>query len=391
MSLSQLFTDQPIVLSSNSGGSKPQLIIKVLQTLQSASLVPFSNALPSAPPAAKKMRHVAFECSTHLSYPSISITDCIPSSLPTSLQPIYKDAYLTNSSPKVLDRVAANEWKKELGLALDRPRAPEGKRKAVVSSNAFQKSQLLRQERVHLGEPSRKPVVLASSHKGKEVVHDPIDVDVEMEAPEELDAMNLDYPEEAPPPPTPIPTAPAPVSSLKTWFFEPLVKQVPSNGSSLTWDKMVQTAIEHVVTRMALLFAGPGRKMLEQDLWALVDGMIQGTFTGLEEQLQHSPSKPPASFSSKSLLQFVESLTITLTQLAECTKAKNLQLKEQVSSWDSQLKEKDEELTCLKSFVRHFKGDIQSSETQQLRGAMESQDSEIEELKKKLAASEEAH
>ena len=76
-----------------------------------------------------------------------------------------------------------------------------------------------------------------------------MDANVEMEAPEELNAMDLDYPEEVPPPPTPIPTAPAhiwkavdtqsysEVSSLKTWFFEPLVKQVPSDGSSLTWDK----------------------------------------------------------------------------------------------------------------------------------------------------------
>ncbi|KIK56708.1 hypothetical protein GYMLUDRAFT_247499 [Collybiopsis luxurians FD-317 M1] len=497
MSSSQLFTNQPV-------------------SLQSASLIPFSNALPSAPPVAKKMQCVAFECSVHLSYPSISITDCVPLSLPTSLQPIYEDAYLANSSPEVLDRIAADEWKsifghypsckycalhnlhstcslcpnsllcatcevnypsskkfcsfksvfrllqfhiltklplivaycfmssrglftirdeewtalamglqnvpyycnhpEELRLVSDRPRALEGKRKAVVSLNAFQKSQLLQQERVHLGEPSCEPVVPASSRKGKEVIHDPIDVDVEMEAPEELDAMNLDYLEEAPPPPTPIPTAPAPiwkaidtqsyskVSGLKMWFFKPLVKQVPSDGSSLTQDKMVQTAIEHVVTRMASLFAGPGRKMLKQDLWALVDGMIQGAFTGLEEQLQHSPSKPPASFLSKSLLQFVESLTVvnmtsaniinsqqdellqvyreyqTLTQSAEHIKAKNLQLKE-----------KDKELTHLKSFVRHFKGDVQSSETQQLRGAMESRDSEIEELRKKLAASEEAH
>ncbi|KIK55758.1 hypothetical protein GYMLUDRAFT_248361 [Collybiopsis luxurians FD-317 M1] len=150
--------------------------------------------------------------------------------------------------------------------------------------------------------------------KGKEVVRDTADVDVEMGAPEELDAMTLDYPEDVPPPPVPVLTPSAPiwkasnnrsyceVSGLKMWFFEPLVKQVPSNGSSLTWDKMIQTAIECVVTRMASLFAGPGKKMLEQDLWALVDGMIQGAFTDLEEQLQHSPSEPPAPFSSESLL-----------------------------------------------------------------------------------------
>ncbi|KIK55096.1 hypothetical protein GYMLUDRAFT_248896 [Collybiopsis luxurians FD-317 M1] len=256
MSSSQLSTDQPIVSSSKSGGSKPQLIITILQTLQLALLVPFSNALPSAPPAAKKI-----------------------------LQPIYKDAYLANLSPEVLDRVAADEWKKELGLVSGGPRAPEGKRKAVVSSNAFRKSQLLRQEGIYLGEPSCKQVVLTLSCKGKEVVHVPVDVDVKMEAPEELDAMNLDYPEEAPPPPTPV------------WKA-----QVPSNGSSPTRDKMVKTAVECVVTRMALLFASPRKKMLEQILWALVDGLMQGAFAGLKEQLQHSPSKPPPSFSSKSLL-----------------------------------------------------------------------------------------
>ncbi|KIK58887.1 hypothetical protein GYMLUDRAFT_245666 [Collybiopsis luxurians FD-317 M1] len=342
---SQAFSDQPITSSSASGGSQPQLIIKILQSLQSASMVPFSNALPSAPPAAKKMRRVAFECSTCLSYPLISIMDCIPPSLPTGLQPIYEDTYLANLSPKVLDR-------------------------------------------------------------GKEVICDTADVNVEMGAPEELDAMTLDYPEDVPPPPVPVLTPSAPVwkasnnwsyrkvSSLKTWFFEPLIKQVPSNGSSLTRDEMIQTAVEHVVTRMASLFAGPRKKMLEQDLWALVDGMIQGAFADLEEQLQHSPSEPPAPFSSKSLLRFIESLTVmnmTSANILDCLETENLHLKEQVSLRESQLEEKDEELARLKSFVRHFKGDVQSSEVQQLRAALEAQDGKIEELKKKLAASEEAH
>ncbi|KIK60663.1 hypothetical protein GYMLUDRAFT_244237 [Collybiopsis luxurians FD-317 M1] len=481
MSSSQLSTNQPIMSSSKSGGSKPQLIIKILQTLQSASLVPFSNALPSAPPAAKKMRCVAFECSTHLSYPLISITDCVPPSLPTGLQPIYEDAYLANSSPKVLDRVDVEEWRnifgnypsceycelhnlhsscslcpdsllcstceanypsskkfcsfkrlfaiwgeewnalttglqkipyycnhpEELGLSLDRPRVSEGKRKAVVSSNAFRKSQLLRQEGIRLGGLSREQVVPNLYRKGKEVICDTADVDVEMGTPEELDAMTLDYPEDVPPPPVPVLTPSAPiwkasdnrsyceVSSLKMWFFEPLIKQVPSDGSSPTWDEMIQTAVECVVMRMALLFAGPGKKMLKQDLWALVDGMIQGAFADLEEQLQHSPSEPPVPFSSESLLRFVESLTVVNMTSAniksDCLETENLHLKEQVSSWESQLEEKDEELACLKSFVRHFKGDVQSSEVQQLRGALEAWDGEIEELKKKLAASEEAH
>ncbi|KIK55757.1 hypothetical protein GYMLUDRAFT_248360 [Collybiopsis luxurians FD-317 M1] len=72
-----------------------------------------------------------------------------------------------------------------------------------------------------------------------------------------------------------------------------------------------------------------------------------------------------------------------LLQKSDCLETENLHLKEQVL-------EKDEELACLKSFVRHFKGDIQSLEVQQLRGALEARDGEIEELKKKLAASEEA-
>ncbi|KIK58499.1 hypothetical protein GYMLUDRAFT_245923 [Collybiopsis luxurians FD-317 M1] len=474
MSSSQAFSDQPITSTSASGGSQPRLIIKIPQSLQSASMVPFSNALPSAPPVAKKMRCVAFECSTRLSYPSISIMDCIPPSLPTGLQPIYEDAYLANSSPEVLDRVDVKEWRnifrnypsceyceshnlrsscslrpdsllcstceanypsskkfcsfksifcllqfhilaklplivaycivssrglfaiwgeewnalmtglqkipyycnhpEELGLLSDRPRVSEGKRKAVVSLNAFRKSQLLQQEGICLGESSREQVVLHLYHKGKEVVRDTTDVDMEMGIPEELDAMTLDYPKDVPPPPVPVPTPSTPVwkasnnqsyckvFGLKMWFFEPLIKQVPSNGSSPTRDKMIQTAIECVVMRMALLFAGPGKKMLEQDLWALVDGMIQGAFADLKEQLK---------------LDYLET--------------KNLHLKEQVSSRESQLEEKDKELARLKSFIRHFKGDVQSLEVQQLRGALEAWDGEIEELKKKLAASEEAH
>ncbi|KIK55848.1 hypothetical protein GYMLUDRAFT_248262 [Collybiopsis luxurians FD-317 M1] len=318
MSLSQSFTDQPVALSSNSGGSKPQLIIKVLQTLQSASLVPFSNALPSAPPVAKKMQHVAFECSMHLSYPSISITDCIPYSLPTGLQPIYEDTYLANSSPKVLDRVAADEWK-----------------------SIFR--------------------------------HYPSYVNVEMGAPEELDAMTLDYPEDVLPPPVP-------VSSLKTWFFKPLIKQDPSDNSSSTRDKMIRTAIKCIVLRISSLVSGSRKMMLEQDLWALADGLLQGAFDSLKEQLQHLPSKPPASFSSESLLRFIKLLTVeyqTLTQPAEHSKAENLCLQEQVASRDAQLNEKDEELTCLNSFVRHFKGDVPSLETQQLRETLEGQESKI--------------
>ncbi|KIK53633.1 hypothetical protein GYMLUDRAFT_250220 [Collybiopsis luxurians FD-317 M1] len=488
---SQTFPDQPIASSSNSGGSKPRLILRVLQPLQSASVVPFSNALPSAPPTAKKMRHVAFECSTQLWYPSISITDRVPTSLPTGLQPIYEDAYLANSSPEVLDRVDIEEWRKifgsypsceycelhnlhsscslcpnslscstckvnypsskkfcsfksifrllqfhilaklplivayrivssrglfpiwgeewnaltaglrktpyycshpeELGLSSDRPRTPEGRRKAVVSSDAFRKSQLLREERVHLGEPSCEPIVPTSSRKGKEVVRDTADVDVEMGALEELDAMTLDYPEEVPPPPVPVPTPPSPVwkavdnrsyhevSGLKTWFFGPLVKRDPSDDSSTTRDEMIRTAIERVVTQIAELL------------------------------------EPPTPFLNSGLTQFIESLSMinlssaniidaqqdellrayreyhALSRKSDRLEAKNLHLQEQVISRDSQLKDKDEELTRLKSFVRHFTGDVQSTEVQQLRGAMEARDGEIEELKEKLAASEEAH
>ncbi|KIK58879.1 hypothetical protein GYMLUDRAFT_262259 [Collybiopsis luxurians FD-317 M1] len=209
------------------------------------------------------------------------------------------------------------------------------------------------------------------SEDGKEVVRDTADVNMEMDTPEELDAMTLDYPKDAS-----NNWSYCEVSGLKTWFFEPLIKQVPSNGSSPTQDEMIQTAVEHVVTRMAVLFAGPGKKMLEQDLWALVDGMIQGAFADLKEQLDE-------------LLQAYWEYQALLWKL-DHLETKNLHLKEQVSSQESQLEEKDKELARLKSFVRHFKGDIQSSEVQQLRAALEAQDGEIEELKKKLAASEEA-
>ncbi|KIK52263.1 hypothetical protein GYMLUDRAFT_251399 [Collybiopsis luxurians FD-317 M1] len=464
MSSSQTFPNQPIA---------------VPQPLQLASVVPFSNALPSAPPAAKKMWRVAFECSTRLQYPSISITDRVPTSFPTGLQPIYEDAYLANSSPKVLDRVDVEEWRnifgsypsceycklhnlhsscslcpnslscgtceanypsskkfcsfksifrllqfhilaklplfvaycivssrglfpirEELGLSSDRLRTSEGKRKAVISSNAFQKSQLLREERVHLGEPSCELIVLTSSRKGKEVVCDTADVDVEMGALEELDTMTLDYPEEVPPPPVPVLTPPAPVwkaidnrsyrevSGLKTWFFKPLIKRDPSDNSSTTRDEMIRTAIERVIMRIAELLSGPGKKILEQDLWALADGMVQGVFNELEEQLNHPSSEPPVLFLNSGLIQFEYQ---ALSQKSDCLEAENLRLQEQVISHDSQLKDKDEELTRLKSFVRHFMGDVQSTEVQQLRGAMEARDGEIEELKEKLAASEEAH
>ncbi|KIK66516.1 hypothetical protein GYMLUDRAFT_239454 [Collybiopsis luxurians FD-317 M1] len=419
-------------------------------------MVPFSNTLPSVPPAAKKMRRMAFECSTHLRYPSISITDSIPSILPTGLQLIYEDAYLANSSPEVLDRVAADEWKdifrhypsckycsshnlqstcslhpnslscatckanypssknwglftirdeewtaltmglqnvpyygshpEELGLLSDRPKAPEGKRKAVVSSTTFRKSQLLQQERELLGELSHEQVVLALSCKGKEVICDPIDIDIKMEAPDAMESMELDYPEEVSSTSALVPAAPAPaLMNLKTWFFEPVVKPVPSDSTILSRDD-------------------------KQDLWALADGLVQGIFTDLEEQMKHPSSEPPAPFSNSRLTQFVESLSMinlssanivdaqqdgllqayweyqALSQKSDCLETENLHLKEQVSLRDSQLEEKDKELTRLKSFVRHFKGDVLSSEIQQLREALEGQESEIKSLKAKLAA-----
>ncbi|KIK49923.1 hypothetical protein GYMLUDRAFT_253434 [Collybiopsis luxurians FD-317 M1] len=448
--------------------------------------------------------------------------------------PIYEDAYLANSSPKVLDRVAADEWKdifghypsceycashnlqstcslhpnslscatceanypsskkfcsfksvfrllqfhilaklpliiaycfissrglftirdeewtaltmglqnvpyygshpEELGLSSDRLKVPEGKRKAVISSTAFCKSQLLRQERELLGEPSCEQVIPAPSRKGKEVIHDPVDIDVEMEAPDAMESMELDYLEEVPSTSALVPAAPAPapmkpaviwkvnnrqsyceVSGLKTWFFEPLVKPVPSDGTIPSRDDMIRTAIECIVTRVAELLSSCGKVMMEQDLWALADGLVQGVFNDLEEQMKHPSSKPPTPFSNSGLTQFIESLSMinlssaniidaqqdellrayreyqALSQKSDRLETENLHLQEQVSLRDGQLEEKDEELTHLQSFVRHFKGNVLSSEIQQLREALEGQKSEIESLKKKLAASEEAH
>ncbi|KIK60568.1 hypothetical protein GYMLUDRAFT_244141 [Collybiopsis luxurians FD-317 M1] len=448
MSALQSFPNQPVASSSTSGGSRPQIIFKFPQAIQPVSAIPLSNALPSVSPVAKKMRHVAFEHSLLLEYPSVLVSTSTPSSLPSNIQSIYDDVYLANSSPEVLEQfhvlaklplivayrfvsshgnfvIWDEEWTalmtglcdypyyckhpEELRLVLEKPRAQEGKRKAVNSSNAFQKSQLLQQERVHLGEPSCKQVVPAPSCKGKEVICDPVDVNVEMEAPDAMDSMDLDYPEEVPPASAPIPAAPAPapmkpaviwkvndrqsyheVSGLKTWFFEPLIKPVPSDGSILSRDEMIQTAIEHIITWIAELLSGSGKTMIEQDLWALADGFVQGIFNDLKEQLKHPSSEPPAPFLNCRLTQFVESLSMINMSSAEHIKAENLQLKEQVSSWDSQLKEKDEELTHLKSFMRHFKGDILSMEIQQLREILEGQESKIESLKVKLAASEEA-
>ncbi|KIK53541.1 hypothetical protein GYMLUDRAFT_250354 [Collybiopsis luxurians FD-317 M1] len=434
----QLFPDQPAASSSNSGGSRPRIIFKFPQAVQPVSAIPLSTALPSVPPVAKKMQRVAFKRSSLLEYPSVPVSASTPSSLPSNVQSIYDNAYLANSSPEVLEQlplivtyhfvsscrnfvIQDKEWAalttglhnypyyckhpEELGLASEKPRAQEGKRKAVVSLNAFRKSQLLWQERVHLGEPSREQVIPALSCKGKEVICDPIDVNIEMEAPDTMDSMDLDYPEEVPPASAPIPAVPAstPMKSTAIW-------KVNNRQSYL-----IRTAIECVIMQIAELLSGPGKKMIEQDLWALVDGMIQGIFNELKEQLNHPSSEPPTPFSNYGLTQFVESLSMinlssasivdaqqdellrayqeyhTLLWKSDGLETENLHLKEQVSSQDSQLQEKDEELTHLKSFVRHFKGDAQSTETQQLRGAMESRDSEIEELKKKLAASEEAH
>ncbi|KIK61523.1 hypothetical protein GYMLUDRAFT_243685 [Collybiopsis luxurians FD-317 M1] len=282
---------------------------------------------------------MAFKRSSLLEYPSVPVSTSTPSSLPSNVQSIYDDAYLTNLSlelPLIIAYrfvlscgnfvIQDEEWAalttglhdypyyhkhpEELRLALEKLRAQEGKREAVISSNAFQKSQLLWQERVCLGDPSHEQVVLALSHKGKEVVCDPVDVDVEMEAPDAMDSMDLDYPEEVPSASAPIPAAPAPaptkpaviwkvnnrwsyhkVSSVKTWFFEPLVKPVPSDGSILSQDEIILT-----------------NSVFKQDLWALADGLVQGIFNDLEEQLKHPSSKPPAPFSNCGLTQFVESL-----------------------------------------------------------------------------------
>ncbi|KIK51819.1 hypothetical protein GYMLUDRAFT_251742 [Collybiopsis luxurians FD-317 M1] len=346
MSASQLFPNQPAASSSNLGGSRPRIIFKFPQAVQPVSAIPLSNALPSVPSVAKKIT---------------------PSSLPSNVQSIYDNAYLANLSPEILEQSS--------------PRMP-----------------------------FERQVIPAPSYKGKEVVHDPVDVNVKMEAPDAMDSMDLDYPEDVPPASAPIPAVPAPaltkpaviwkvnnrqscheVSGLKTWFFEPLVKLVPSDGSIPSQDEIIQTAIECIIIQVAKLLSGSSRTMIEQDLWALADGLVQGVFNDLKKQLNHPSSEPPAPFLNCRLTQFIESLSMINLSSSDSLETENLHVKEQVSSQDSQLKEKDEELTRLKSFVRHFKGDIQSTEVQQLRGAMEAQDSEIEELKKKLAASEEAH
>ncbi|KIK54253.1 hypothetical protein GYMLUDRAFT_249710 [Collybiopsis luxurians FD-317 M1] len=338
MSSSQAFPNQPVASSSASGGLKPQIIFKFPQAIHPVSSVPLSNALPSVPPAAKKMQCMVFECSSLLEYPSILVSASTPSSLPSNVQSIYDNAYLTNSSPEVLEQfhvlaklplivayrfvsshgnfvIQDEEWTalttglcdypyyckhlEELGLASEKPRAQESKRKA------------------------------ASSCKGKEVVHDPVDVDVKMEVPNAMDSMDLDYLEDVPPASVPIPAVPAPVpmkpaviwqvnnrwsyrevSSLKIWFFEPLVKLVPSDGSILSRDEMIQTAIECIITWIAELLSGPSKKMIEQDLWALVDGMVQGVFNELKEQLNHPSSEPPTPFSNYRLTQFIESLSM---------------------------------------------------------------------------------
>ena len=48
---------------------------------------------------------------------------------------------------------------------------------------------------------------------------------------------------------------------------------------------MVQEGVDRVIEKMASLLSGPGKKMIEQDLWKLADSIIDGAFSGLEELL----------------------------------------------------------------------------------------------------------
>ena len=50
-------------------------------------------------------------------------------------------------------------------------------------------------------------------------------------------------------------------------------------------DSVVQEGIDHVIEKMASLLSGPGKKMIEQDLWRLADSIIDRAFNGLEELL----------------------------------------------------------------------------------------------------------
>ena len=50
-------------------------------------------------------------------------------------------------------------------------------------------------------------------------------------------------------------------------------------------DSVVQEGVDRVVEKMASLLSGPGKKVIEQDLWKLADSIIDGAFNGLEELL----------------------------------------------------------------------------------------------------------
>ena len=105
MSMSQNLPEQPIA-----SGSQPRVILKVPRQPLSSFNVPFLNAFSTTPASAKKMRRIAFKCSLHLRYPSISISDTT-SPVPDAVQSIYDDAYLANSSPETLGLVDVAEWK----------------------------------------------------------------------------------------------------------------------------------------------------------------------------------------------------------------------------------------------------------------------------------------
>ena len=50
-------------------------------------------------------------------------------------------------------------------------------------------------------------------------------------------------------------------------------------------NSVVQEGVDRVVEKMASLLSGPGKKMIEQDLWRLADSIIDGALIGLEELL----------------------------------------------------------------------------------------------------------
>ena len=112
---SQNLPVQPVASSSKKRGSRLHVMTTLSQPSTFIPNVPLFDTLTTVPLGAKKMRQESFGANRRLSYPSIPVSDALPSLVPSEVQLIYNDAYLANSSPENLARVDAGIWAQIFG------------------------------------------------------------------------------------------------------------------------------------------------------------------------------------------------------------------------------------------------------------------------------------